>query len=117
MLEIQAVLALAPNVDPFLQHNSLGNIRAAVMYQVGTEDTEIMFKVANPKNGAFLRTPSPAWLVENRGAAHFAWTDRNPWQPELIGHYARAFFDTALKSAPSDALTQRMRGVGRLEAK
>jgi predicted dienelactone hydrolase len=104
---IKAVLALSPYVMPFQVQGTLGGVRVPLMYQGGTLDIGIT-PFLKGANGAYQHANPPAFLVELRGAGHFAWvkcgnarttqaclaTEANA---RLIAEYGIAFFDAYLK--------------------
>jgi dienelactone hydrolase len=72
MDEIDAVVALAPFVQPFINGGTLGDIEVPVLLQAGTADKWIPPALVGSVYSAIA---SPACKVVYRGADHFAWTD------------------------------------------
>jgi predicted dienelactone hydrolase len=96
---IKAVLAMSPYAQPFIAHQTLGDIDAPIMYQGGTRDiglTPVIIK----KGGAFDETPPPKYFVEFDRAGHFAWTDLMSDEHGAIAAYSLAFFNRYLKGTP-----------------
>ena len=94
--------ALSPYSAPFLVHRRMGDIAVPVMYQTGTRDIGIGSVLL--KRGAYEQTKSPKYLLELRGAGHFAWTELNPVFQKTISDYAIAFFDRELRARPTPLL-------------
>jgi predicted dienelactone hydrolase len=114
MKGVRAILALSPYMSPYLANGDLGRISVPVMYQTGTRDLGIA-PFLKRADGAYDRTPSPAWLVEFEGAGHFAWTDLQKATQQDIADYSLWFLDRTLKG--SDAPLLRRAGVRALRSK
>jgi len=113
---VKAVVALSPYCAPFVQQDTLKNIRVPVMYQGGTRDLGITPTVI--KGGAaFDKTPSPTYFMELDGAGHFAWTDLNLRWKDSVDYYTEAFFDRYLRGGPGAPLKVKRDDVAVLEAK
>jgi len=96
----KCVLALSPYIGPFVVQDRMGAIAVPVMYQTGTRDIGIGPVLL--KRGGYDKTKSRKYLLELKGAGHFAWTELNPTFQKTIADYAIAFFDRELRglSAP-----------------
>ena len=101
---IRCVLALSPFMSPYVVHHRMGDIAVPVMYQTGTRDIGIAPVLLN--KGGYAETRAPKYLVELRGAGHFAWTELNPLFQRTVAAYAIAFFDRELRDAPAPLLDQ-----------
>jgi len=112
----KCVLALSPYIGPFVMQERMGAIAVPVMYQTGTRDIGIGPMLL--KRGGYDRTRARKYLVELKGAGHFAWTELNPVFQKTIADYAIAFFDRELRglaaplldAAPSGQVAQYRRG-------
>jgi predicted dienelactone hydrolase len=91
----QCVLALSPYMTPFVVQDRMGAIAVPVMFQTGTRDIGI--GPALLRRGGYDRTAARKYLVELKGAGHFAWTELNPVFQKTIADYAIAFFDRELR--------------------
>ena len=109
---IQAVLALAPYVKPFLEHDRLASIHVPLMYQGAQFDLGIT-PALRGSHGAFARSEAPKYYVELRRGSHFEWTNAVCWghrqvadclrkrsNARFIVDYGVAFFDRYLKKRP-----------------
>ncbi|MBX9948355.1 MAG: dienelactone hydrolase family protein [Candidatus Obscuribacterales bacterium] len=107
-----AVVALSPYANPFVAKQTLGQISIPVMYQTGTTDFGVAPFLKAPQ-GAFKMTPSPAYLVDIKGANHFTWTNlnREPSKAYLIDHYIIAFLDRFVKGDPGSNPAVKLPGV------
>jgi pimeloyl-ACP methyl ester carboxylesterase len=111
---IRALLALSPYSLPFAAAQTLGNLSAPVMYQGGTLDIGITPALYRP-GGVYEQSSAPKYLVEFRGAGHFAWTDIRNIDHDAIVRYAVAFMNQYVKGGPADRLlTQPDRDVATL---
>jgi len=109
--DVKAVLALSPYSLPFRRSDGLHKLRAAVMYQGGTNDL-VFTPPLRASGGAFDRSPAPKYYVEIAGAAHFAWTDGSSVDKQAMVAYAIAFLDRHVKgAAESDLLRRKQSGV------
>ena len=99
---IKCVLVLSPYAAPFVAQDRMGAIAVPVMYQTGTRDIGIGPLLL--KRGGYDRTTARKYLVELRGAGHFAWTELNPVFQKTIADYAVAFFDRELRGLPAPLL-------------
>jgi predicted dienelactone hydrolase len=113
---VKVVLALSPYCDPFLQNGNLDRVGIAVMYQGGTRDIGITPSLKK-SGGCFPKTSAPSYLVEFRGARHFAWTDLVADHHELINQYTIAFFDKHLRAIPGADPAKQLAGVSDLKVK
>jgi predicted dienelactone hydrolase len=116
MAEVKAVLALSPYASPYARHRGLAGMHCPVMYQTGTLDVGVAPFLIRP-GGVYDKTAPPAYLVELRGAGHFAWTDLNPRFQETIDAYAVAFLDRHLKGDAAADPARRREGVADLRVK
>jgi predicted dienelactone hydrolase len=114
---VRAVLGLSPYVMPFQVKETLGQIRAPVMYQGGTLDVGITPFLVGP-NGAYARANAPAYFLELKNAAHFAWVNcgnehttqsclASIPNARLIDEYSIAFFDHHLKGLADPILHEK----------
>lgn len=94
--DVDAVLALSPYTDPFLETIQISKLSAPVMYQGGTLDRGITPSVSR-KGGAYDLSPPPKYYVEFRGAGHFAWTNLRGTHHEEIVRLSLRFLDTYLQ--------------------
>lgn len=101
---IKCVLALSPFITPYLVSRRMGDVAVPVMYQTGTRD----FAIAPPllKQGGYAQTRARKYLLELKGAGHFAWTELNPLFQKTIAAYAVAFFDRELMGKPAPLLDE-----------
>jgi predicted dienelactone hydrolase len=99
---IKCVLALSPYAAPFVAHDRMGKIAVPVMYQTGTRDIGIGPVLL--KRGGYEQTQARKYLIELKGAGHFAWTELNPVFQKTIADYAIAFFDRELRGKPAPLL-------------
>lgn len=119
---IKAVLAMAPYVKPFLEHDRLASIHVPLMYQGAQFDLGIT-PALRSSHGAFAQSEAPKYYMELRRASHFVWTNASCWgyretadclekrsNPRLIVDYGVAFFDCHLKQRT--AALQRLDGQG-----
>ena len=102
---VKSVLALSPFISPYISARRLGDIAVPVMYHTGTNDLPIRPMVL--QQGGYAQTGSPRhgarkYLLELKGATHFAWTELSRDYQKIIADYAIAFFDRELmgKTAP-----------------
>jgi predicted dienelactone hydrolase len=93
--DVRAVIAMAPLIGPLLAKGKLEEIRAPVMYQVGSRDAGTTALVKR-KGGAYERTRS-AYLVEIKGADHFAWAAGDAALQRNIAALSIAFLNAELK--------------------
>jgi pimeloyl-ACP methyl ester carboxylesterase len=110
---VTAVLALSPYAQPFVVHNTLGNLNAPAMYQGGTLDFGIT-PFVKKRGGAYDLSPAPKYFVEFSGAGHLAWTDLSDKAHSQIVSYSLAFLDHFLSQASDDPLKQTIPGVSDL---
>lgn len=114
---VRAVLAMSPYVMPFQMKNTLGNVRAPLMYQGGTLDVGITPFLKGPK-GAYAAANPPVYFVELRAAAHLAWTNcgderttdsclAHVTNAHLIAEYGIAFFNRYLKGVQDPVLERK----------
>jgi predicted dienelactone hydrolase len=99
---IKCVLALSPFAAPFVAQDRMGAIAVPVMYQTGTRDIGIGPVLL--KRGGYDKTTARKYLVELKGAGHFAWTELNPVFQKTIAYYAIAFFDRELRGLAAPLL-------------
>jgi len=95
---VKAILCLSPYALPFATRGNLANLDVPVMFQGGTQDTELTPYVSRP-GGVYDRTSAPKYYVEFAGAGHYAWTDATRSFAAPIDAYSVAFFDRYLKGA------------------
>jgi predicted dienelactone hydrolase len=108
---VKAVLALSPYIQPFVRHQTLGQLAAPVMYQGGTIDFGITPFIER-SGGAYEVSPRPKYFVDFAGAGHFAWTDLRSSVHDRIDEYAIAFLDHYVRgTAASPTLTSSGTGV------
>ena len=108
---VKAVLALSPYIQPFVRHQTLGQLAAPVMYQGGTIDFGITPFIER-SGGAYEVSPRPKYFVDFAGAGHFAWTDLRSSVHDRIDEYAIAFLDHYVRGTPaSPTLTSSGTGV------
>jgi len=110
---VAGVLALSPYAQPFVVHNTLGNLDSPVMYQGGTLDFGITPFVKKP-GGAYDLSGAPKYFVEFSGAGHFAWTDLSDKAHSQIVSYSLALLDHFLSGSSDAALKQTIPGVSDL---
>lgn len=119
---IKAAVLLSPYVQPFMVKNTLGNIRAPVMYQ-GAQLDVFMTPFLKGQNGAYDMTGGPTYYAELFGGSHFEWTNllcagqpdiarclQTNTNARLIDAYTIGFFERYLKS--DDDMLNRLRGSG-----
>jgi predicted dienelactone hydrolase len=99
---IKCVLTLSPYAAPFVTAKRMGAIAVPVMYQTGTRDIGIGPVLL--KHGGYEQTKARKYLLELKGAGHFAWTELNPVFQKTIADYAIAFFDRELIGRPAPLL-------------
>lgn len=112
---VRAVVALSPYAAPFVRQGTLANLGAPIMYQTGTRDLGIApFLKGN--DGAYFRTPSPAYLIELQGANHFTWTNLNKQKSreKLINHYVLSFLDRYVKGESAANPGLKLPGIASL---
>lgn len=105
----RAVVALSPYVAPFISSNTLGRLRAPVMYQGGTLDFGITPTLTRT-GGAYDLTAGRKYLAILPRAGHLAWTDVRPDEHKLIMAYVLSFLDHYVRDAGATA--QLTGGVG-----
>jgi len=111
---VKAVLALSPYSQPYVEHDTLRNLGAPVMFQGGTRDFGIT-PFLTRSGGAYDLSASPKYLVEFQGIGHLGWTDRMAAAHAGIAAESVAFFDRYVKgSPPSPILTQPLAGAALL---
>jgi predicted dienelactone hydrolase len=103
----KCVLALSPYATPFVVHKRMDRIAVPVMFQTGTRDIGIGPVLL--RRGGYDQTGSSKfgarkYLIELKGAGHFAWTELNPVFQKTIADYAKAFFDRELRGKPAPLL-------------
>lgn len=98
----KCVLALSPYAAPFVAAHRMNKIAVPVMYQTGTRDIGIGPVLI--RRGGYDQTTARKYLVELKGAGHFAWTELNPLYQKTIADYAIAFFDRELRDSPAPLL-------------
>ena len=98
----KCVLALSPYAAPFVAAGRMDKIAVPVMYQTGTRDIGIGPVLL--RRGGYDQTKARKYLVELKGAGHFAWTELNPLFQKTIADYAIAFFDRELRGKPAPPL-------------
>jgi len=114
--DIKAVLAMSPVANAFALHGDLAHVACPVMYQTGTRDLGVA-PFLRRSGGVFDQTRGPAYLVDFKDAAHFAWTDLNPaFQPAIVD-YSVAFLNHYLKGESSADPGKRQAGVADLRVK
>jgi pimeloyl-ACP methyl ester carboxylesterase len=113
---IKAVLALSPYCEPFALKGDLDGIDMPVMYQGGTRDFGITPSVKKA-GGCYAKTSSPATFVEFEGAGHFAWTNVQAAQHDIITRYSLAFLDKNVRGTSAASVTSRQAGVTDLKTK
>jgi dienelactone hydrolase len=115
---VKAVLGFSPYCQPFFKNGDLSNVSVPAMYQGGTRDRGITPSIKGP-DGAFSKTPPPAYFVEFDRVGHLAWTNfnHNKKKQELINHYGLAFLDKYVKDSADADLTARLEGVSEMDVK
>ena len=93
--DVKAVIAMAPLIGPLLAKGKLEEVGAPVMYQVGSRDAGTTALVKR-KGGAYDRTKS-TYLVEIKGADHFAWAAGDAILQRDIAALCIAFLNAELK--------------------
>ena len=96
----KAVVAFSPYVAPFIQANTLGKLRAPVMYQGGTLDFGITPTLVGPK-GAYELSSLPKYLAVLPRGGHLAWTDLRPDLHKTIVVYTLSFLDHYVRGSPA----------------
>lgn len=124
--EVKAVIALAPFVEPFIEHGMLSGLGVPVMYQTAwlVWDKHRL----EVQGEAYRLTSPPKYLVELKGVAQFdfEWTNllclgqpsvdeclKKQPNAAAIDRYAIAFLDRYLKGAPGDQLDSDGKDVNR----
>ncbi len=111
---VKAILALSPYTQPFVQHKSLTDLGAPVMYQGGTFDFGITPSLQKSQ-GAYDQSPQSKYYIEFRKAGHFAWTDLARGNHDSIILYSIAFMNHYVKGEPAESvLTQSLSDVAAL---
>ena len=111
---IKAILALSPYVQPFIQHKTLMDLSAPVMYQGGTLDFGITPSLEKPQ-GAYDQSPQWKYYVEFRKAGHLAWTNWARRNHDSIILYSLAFMNHYVKGEPPESvLTHALSDVAAL---
>jgi predicted dienelactone hydrolase len=111
---VKAVLALSPYSQPFNIRHTIADVRVPVMFQGGTLDFGITPAISKGA-GSYEQANPPKYLVEFRGAGHFAWTDRNKRYTASIAAYSVAFFERYVKgSSEVGDLVRARKDVSRL---
>jgi predicted dienelactone hydrolase len=111
---VRAVLALSPYTEPFVKHNTLGQLSAPIMYQGGTLDWGIT-PFLERANGTYDESPAPKYFVDFAGAGHFAWTDFPSPLHDRIIEYSLAFLDYYVRGTGGSAiLSTKEKGVSDL---
>lgn len=100
---VKAVLALAPFSTPFLDKATLGQIKAPVMYQVGTKDSLVGPELVAQ---SYAQTKAPRYFVVLERASHYAFTELDQDYQTTIAKYAIGFFDRELLHKPAPVLDQ-----------
>ncbi len=112
---VRAVLALAPYIEPYVQHGTLPRLTVPIMFQGGTADSGITPNVTR-RGGGYDAAPTPKYLVVFSGATHASWGDRRRESHDEIVAYAAAFLDRYVRGLPATAtLTTTMPGVAWLK--
>jgi hypothetical protein len=108
MPDVKAVLALSPFADPFLVQHKLSGVAAPIMYQGGTLDIGITPSL-HRSGGVYDESRAPKFLVDFKGAGHFAWTNLRATMHDDILAYALPFLDRYVRAmqATSQLTTQR----------
>jgi predicted dienelactone hydrolase len=114
---IKAALLLSPYSLPFSIKETLGGVRAPLMYQGAQGDIGITPYLEGP-NGAYARSNLPKYFVKLRGGNHFTWTNllcggektvanciADKPDAQRIHAYAFAFLNTYLKGQNDPLLT------------
>ena len=86
----------------------MDRIAVPVMFQTGTRDIGIGPVLL--RRGGYDQTGSRKYLIELKGAGHFAWTELNPVFQKTIADYAKAFFDRELRGRPAPLLDAALSG-------
>jgi predicted dienelactone hydrolase len=115
-LEIKAVLALSPYVEPFNINGTLKAVKVPIMFQGGTKDTPITPSVKRA-GGAYDQAGGRATYLELAGAGHFAWTDRFPAHQDVIARSSLAFLDAELRGKGAMPAASRRDGVSQQRSK
>lgn len=115
----RALLLFSPYAAPFLEQQSVGQIRVPVMYQGGTLDVAITPSLRDP-GGVYDSSNPTKYYVELRGAGHFAWTNvtcqdyssarqcaETDRTAKLITDYGVAFLDQYVKGDPQELISTR----------
>jgi len=98
----KCILVLSPYAAPFVAAGRMDKVAVPVMYQTGTRDIGIGPVLL--KRGGYDQTKARKYLIELKGAGHFAWTELNPSFQKTIADYAIAFFDRELRGKPATLL-------------
>ncbi len=111
----RAVLAMSPYVEPFLSHNTLGDVEVPVMLQGGTVDFGITPSLSR-EGGAYDALRSPKYLAVFTGARHLSWGNGGSAGIHgAIVEGAIAFFERYVGNRPAGpALTRPGKGVASL---
>ncbi len=109
----KAVVALSPYVGPFIRSNTLGKLRAPVMFQGGTLDFGITPTLVGA-GGAFELSAAPKYLAVLPRGGHLAWTDLRADLHKTIMIYTLAFLDHYVRG--SAATPQLLKGGADLSA-
>lgn len=111
---IKAILAVSPFAQPFVQHKTLTDLSAPVMYQGGTLDFGIT-PWLQKSQGAYDQSTQSKYYVEFRNAGHSAWTDLARGNRDSIIVYSLAFMNHYVKGEPAEpVLTQTLSDVSAL---
>jgi len=112
---VRAILALSPYSAPFVDHRTLSQISAPVMYQGGTRDLGVT-PTLHKSMGAYDQTTASKYYVEFDNAGHFAWTNLVSTSHGGIVTYSVVFLDHYVKgNLASPALTRKLPGVARFQ--
>ena len=103
----KCVLALAPFDAPFLDKDTLGQIKIPIMLQTGTKDSLIPTEMVSE---AYDRSTAPKYLVQLGGASHFAFTELVRDYQQTIAAYTVAFFNRELENQQSVLLDRPAQG-------
>lgn len=107
---VKAVLALSAYTQPFLNHGTLSDLSAPVMYQGGTWDFGITPALRKPM-GTYDSSPQPKYYVEFKRTGHLAWSDIGIMAHDAIIAYSLAFLDHYVKGEPADPLLSQARSL------
>lgn len=111
MPNVKAVLALSPFADPYIVHQTVGQIDVPIMYQGGTKDRGVTPSLKREGGGAYDQARAPKYFVDFDGAGHFDFSNRGGAYFDAINAYALAFFDRYLKNQLAPLLEEQKGGL------